>query len=69
MGNEAFNFFGSAVMKVLVNGGQVFDREEAPIQEEIGKFEKVGQERDKPTQPRQPGEGLIELEEIENNQD
>lgn len=63
MGNEAFNFFGSAVMEEFVNGRQLFDREEAPIQEEIGKFEKVGQERDKPAQPRQPGEGPARLKE------
>lgn len=51
MGNEPFNFFRGAVMEVLVNGGQLFDGEEAPAEEEIGEFEKVRQEGDKPAEP------------------
>lgn len=56
-------------MEVLVKGGQVFDREETPTEEEIGKFEKVGQEGDKPAQPRQPREGPAKLKEKENDKD
>ena len=51
MGDEAFNFFGGTVMKILMNGGQLFDGEEAPAEEEIGEFEKVRQEGDKPAEP------------------
>lgn len=69
MGDEAFNFFGGTVMKILMNGGQLFDGEEAPAEEKIGKFEKVGQQADKPTQPGQPRERLAGLKEKENNKD
>ena len=41
MGDEADDLFGSAVMKVLVDGGQLFDGEETPAEEEIGELEKV----------------------------
>jgi len=33
-------------MKVFVEGGQLFDGEETPAEEEIGKLEKVRQEGD-----------------------
>lgn len=40
-------------MEVLVDGGQLFDGEEAGAEEEIGELEKVRQESDKPAEPRE----------------
>ena len=55
-------------MKVFVEGGQLFDGEETPAEEEIGKLEKVRQEGDKPAEPGEGREGPAILEEKENDQ-
>ena len=56
-------------MKVFVEGGQLFDGEETPAEEEIGKLEKVRQEGDKPAEPGEGREGPAILEEKENDKD
>ena len=56
-------------MKVFVEGGQLFNGEEAPAEEKIGELEKVRQEGDKPAEPGEGREGPAKLEEKENDQD
>ena len=66
MGDEALDFFGGGVVKVLVDGGQLFDGEEAGAEEKIGEFEKIGKKPDKPAEPGEGREGLAGLKEKEN---
>ena len=54
-------------MKVFVEGGQLFNGEEAPAEEKIRELEKVGQEGDKPAEPGERREGPAKLEKKENN--
>ena len=56
-------------MKVPVDGGQLFDGEEAPAEEKVGELEKVRQEGDKPAEPGEGREGPAILEEKENDKD
>lgn len=63
MGNEAANFVGDGVVEKFVEGGELFDRGEAPAEEEVGKLNKVGKKGKEPTQPGVNREGLAILEE------
>lgn len=42
LGDETADFVGDGMVEKLMKAGQLFDGSEAPVEKEIGKFDKVG---------------------------
>lgn len=69
LGDEPSDFIGDTVVPEFVKSGQLSYWGETPIEEEVRKFEKVGQKSEEPTKPGVDREWLFVLENEKDEED
>ncbi len=69
LGDEAFYFVGNRVVPKLMEGGEFLDGSKVPVEEKIGKLEKVGEKGKEPAEPGVDREGFTKLEKEKDKQD